>query len=274
MDPDNQPVIEETDGDDFVSVRQRVIGEFEQFEKEFRYQKPVSWTVSLLGPAVVTIFVLVVIYFTIGLAMVRNVVIHAILTFTVFGRLIILGGGESGQASSILMQPWQLFLMVTYMDFMVALFVAFHMGIIFHLPYFGKMLAEFVGDGQYLLKRNPWIRKIAFFGLVLFVIFPTSTTGSVGGSIFGRLLGLGRWTTVLAIAIGSVLGNGLMLFLSNTINQSDIRDNPWVKIVGILALACVFIFLERRYRAMKNRFIEEEKAEREAARSKAVVSED
>jgi uncharacterized membrane protein len=224
---------QDADGDDINSTRQRVMEEFETFERNFRTRMPLSWLASLLGPFVITAAILVALYFTSGIVLVNKVVAHAFLTFFVFGRLIILGGSEAQQ---VVLSPWELFLMVTYMDLMVALFVAFHMGIVFRIPFFGKIIAELVGDAQFLLKRNPWIQRVAFFGLVVFVIFPTSTTGSVGGSLFGRLLGLSRWTTVLAIGIGSVLGNGLMLLLSEKINQSQISDNLWIKITGILVI--------------------------------------
>ena len=241
---------------DVVSVHRQIVEEFESFEISFRKNWPISWLASLIGPFIVTGLVLAVLYFVGGGEVVQKIIGHAILTFFVFGRLIILGGGDENP--DVQLSPGQLFWMVNYMDLMVAIFVACHMGILFRLPFLGKILIELVGDGQFLLKKNPWILRIAYLGLVLFVIFPTSTTGSVGGSIFGRLLGMQRWTTVSAIAIGSVLGNGLMYLLSEKINQSVIRDNLWIKLIGLLVLVSIFFLLERRYRSMKKQFMLEE----------------
>ena len=248
---------------DIVSVHRQIVADYEGFEVAFRKNWPVSWLGSLIGPFIVTGLILLVLYFAGDIELVEKIVAHAFLTFFFFGRLIILGGDEN---SEVLLSPWQLFWMVNYMDLMVAVFVACHMGIIFRVPFFGKILAELVGDGQFLLKKNPWILRIAYLGLVLFVIFPTSTTGSVGGSIFGRLLGLSRWTTVSAIAIGSILGNGLMYLLSESINQSAIKDNVWIKLIGLLVIVSIFFLLERRYRTMKKRFMEEETQSKQQAK--------
>ena len=255
MDQARQSTTDNELSGDIVSVHRQIVEEFEKFEVSFRKNWPISWLASLVGPFIVTGLVLLALYFVWGGEFVQKIVAHGFLTFFVFGRLIILGGGENAEVQ---LSPGQLFWMVTYMDLMVAIFVACHMGIAFRIPFLGKILAELVGDGHFLLKKNPWILRIAYLGLVVFVVFPTSTTGSVGGSIFGRLLGLTRWTTVSAIAIGSILGNGLMYFLSEKINQSAIKDNVWLKLIGLVVLVSIFFLLERRYRSMKKRFIEEE----------------
>ena len=101
-----------------------------------------------------------------------------------------------------------------------ALFVAFHMGVVFRIPFVGPKIASMVSDGQFILRKQPWIRRAAFIGLVVFVVFPTSTTGSVGGSIFGRILGMKRWRVVTAILCGSLLGNGLMLVFSEQLSKA------------------------------------------------------
>ena len=156
-------------------------------------------------------------------------------------------------------------LMLTYMDFMVAFFFAFHMGIIFKIPMVGPKMLDLVSDGRFILSRYPKIRTRAFIGLVLFVIFPTSTTGSIGGSIFGRLLGLKRWTTLIAILIGSIIGNGLMFLFAEQINRVPwVRDSIWLKIIGAAGLVVVFILFERRYKALRKKFDKEMSAERDA----------
>ena len=162
------------------------------------------------------------------------------------------------------MSPLELFGLVTYLDFMTALFVTFHMGFLFRVPLLGPKIAMLVWDGKFVMDSQPWIRKIAFWGLVVFVIFPTSTTGSIGGSIFGRLLGLGRVTTVLGVLIGSLLGNGLMLVFSEFISLY-VKDSFELKIAGVVILVVAMFFLERRYRAAKERFLKNEGIGEDAA---------
>jgi len=98
-------------------------------------------------------------------------------------------------------------------------------------------------------------------GLVAFVMFPTSTTGSIGGSIFGRLLGLSRFTTVAGVLVGSICGNGLMYLLSKQLNNYISKDDIWLKVVGALLIVALCVALEWRYRQVKKKFLAKEGVE-------------
>jgi uncharacterized membrane protein len=151
-----------------------------------------------------------------------------------------------------------LFVMLTYLDVMVAMFVAFHMGVIFRIPWVGPRIEDIVSDGHFILRKQPWIRRAAFIGLICFVIFPTSTTGSVGGSIFGRLLGMKRWRVVTAILIGSILGNGLMLLFSQQISQYIDGDSWLLRITGVVGMIVALFLFERKFRRLKNEYMAQE----------------
>ena len=165
------------------SLRAELLDSFTQFERGFRKDYPLLWLISLIGPAVITGAILILLGLTFGWDYPYKVVFHAFLTFFVFGRFIVLLGMPDAvqQAYEVTMNSGALFALVTYMDIMVALFVTFHMGILFRLPIVGEKIAALVWDGKFLMDAQPWIRRMAFLGLVLFVIFPTSTTGSIGG---------------------------------------------------------------------------------------------
>ena len=238
------------------SLRNELLDSFTTFEKSFRQRFPVTWLLTLIGPLVITIALLVFLGVTFGWNYPQKLVSHAVLTGLVFGRFIILVGME-GQAPDnydITLQPSELFFLVSYLDFMTALFVAFHMGIIFRLPYVGEKLAMLVWDGKQFLSTHRWVRRMAFVGLVLFVVFPTSTTGSVGGSIFGRLLGMGRIQTVIGVLLGSLIGNGIMWAFAKQINHYFDPQNVWVKVVGVGILVALAVFIEVRYQKTKKKY--------------------
>jgi len=153
--------------------------------------------------------------------------------------------------------------LVTYLDFIVALFVTFHMGVLFRIPKVGPKLAMLVWDGKFFMDSQPWIKRMAFAGLVGFVIIPFSTTGSIGGSILGRLLGLSRWTTVAGVLCGSVLGNGIMYVFARQINKY-LEDNWTFRIIGLLLIVVICFLLEWRYRAVKNRYIQNQNSSENA----------
>ena len=239
------------------ALQQQLLRSFTEFELSFRRRFPIIWLITLLAPFVVSAGLIVFFGFTDSWGFSRKLVGHALMTFFVFGRLIILCGLESSADDTyrIALSPAVLFGLVTYLDFMVALFVTFHMGFLFRIPYVGPKVAMLVWDGRFILNAQPWVKRVAFLGLVIFVIFPTSTTGSIGGSIFGRLLGLSRYMTVLGILFGSIIGNAIMYIFAKQINQYINPDNVWIKPVGVLVLVGLFALVEIRYRFVKRKYM-------------------
>lgn len=235
---------------------------FDDLEKNYRHTHPFGWWMALVGPVVITAVLLGLVVVLRGPEFALSYIGAAGTAFFLLGRFIIILGQtdpdpESWGFLAYLNAP-RLFLMLTYMDVMVAMFVAFHMGIVFRIPWVGPRIEDIVSDGHFILKKQPWIRRAAFIGLVCFVIFPTSTTGSVGGSIFGRLLGMKRWRVVTAILVGSVLGNGLMLLFSSQISQYVSGDSWALRITGVVAMIVALFFFERKFRRLKNEYLAQE----------------
>jgi len=252
----NQPTANSQDSD---ALRNELVETLTQFETNFRNRFPLVWLITLLMPFVLTAAILLLLGLWFGWDTPRNVISHALLTFFLLGRFVILVGTEDANKYQILMKPSELFAMVTYMDFVVATFVTFHMGILFRVPYLGPKLSMLVWDGKFIMDSQPWIKRMAFLGLITFVIFPTSTTGSIGGSIFGRILGLSRSLTVMGVLLGSILGNALMYVFSKQINKYIGPENYWLKVSGIVLLVVVILLLEFRYRRVNQKYAAHEK---------------
>ena len=104
---------------------------------------------------------------------------------------------------------------------------------------------------------------MTFLGLLAFIAFPLAATGSVGGAIFGRLLGLSRWAIFWGSTIGAVIGNAAMLFLVVVVKDSlpdNLENSMIVKWGGVPIIILIIFFLERRYSSMKKAFEEQKKA--------------
>jgi len=238
----------ETD-DSPEEVRKQLDQMFSGHEKQFRKDRPLLWKATL-GPN--TAF---------------KLVSHALFTFFVAGRFVLLAGVEGEAAekfSKIAMSPGELFWLVTYLDFIVALFVTFHMGVLFRIPKVGPRLAMLVWDGKFFMDSAPWIKRMAFAGLVSFVIFPSSTTGSIGGSIFGRVLGLSRWATIGGVLLGSLLGNGIMYAFAKQINYL-VKDNWSIRIGGVVLLLLMGVFINWRYQKVKSKYMESQSVAEKAS---------
>jgi uncharacterized membrane protein len=228
-------------------------------EDGFRRRYPLAWGATLYGPFIVTLFLLAILWFSTSWQFTSRLVTSTVLSIVALGRFIILSGSDGplhdfeGALSS-----GQLFLLLTYIDAMTALVLAFHIGFLFKMPVVGPRIAALVMDGQFILKSHPWMRRAAMVGLVAFVTFPLAATGSVGGSIFGRLLGLSRIRTFIGILIGSFLGNGQMYFFSDLMNKWIDKEHPVFAYGGFIVILLIVLLMEGRYRRLKSQFAKEQ----------------
>jgi hypothetical protein len=118
--------------------------------------------------------------------------------------------------------------------------------------------------GREILSERPWMRKLTYLGVVLFVMFPLTGTGAVGGSLFGRLLGMRRFRILTAIALGSAVGSFAIAALADGLSRAlpeEVRTSVWFEIVGIGLVTAMVAFLW-----LRSRKIERERAERRARR--------
>ena len=223
------------------------------------------WWASLVGPLVATLVLLLAIGLFQGWNVAGSYIAAAATAFFALGRFVIIIGGETANQDQHFflkhLHATHLFWMLTWIDMMVAIFVAFHMAFLFKIPWAGSRLQDLVSDGRFILAKQPWIRRAALSGLVMFVIFPTSTTGSIGGTIFGRLLGMTRLRVLIAILIGSLLGNGIMLFGAKAIKQVLPEDRLEIKIAGVVAIILALVLFERKIKSLKKQFLAEEAAQ-------------
>lgn len=235
---------------------EQMLASFLQFEKNFYRNYFPLWLGTLIGPWILTAILFGVLYVTSDHAYWWKLVNAAFWSFVLLGRFTIVA------SSSLRLPATHLFWMVTYQDVMVALFFAFHVGYMYRLPWVGPKIAELSVDSEFILAHQPWMKRLTFLGLLAFIAFPLAATGSVGGAIFGRLLGLSRWGIFWGSALGAVIGNAGMLFLHKSIEQMfpNLQDDPIMKWGGIPILLLIILLLERRYRAMKKAYLTQKQA--------------
>jgi hypothetical protein len=241
--------------------RRRALADAEHaFGADFRRRQPVVWLVTLVGPPLATLAILAALWLSRGPEFVQRLLMTAVATFFLFGRFVILGGRVGGGSDPELAEVQrffsreELFGLVCWMDLVTAVLLVYHAGFLFRIPFFGPRMLALVDDGQFILDRHPWMRRATFVGLVAFVTMPLAATGSVGGSIFGRLLGLSRRATLTAIMLGSVIGGGITYFFADLIARiSPQRTDPVFTVLGIGLIAAVLLLLNWRYRSLKSR---------------------
>ncbi len=239
-----------------------MIASLEHFEQRFRQEKFGLWLATLIGPWLATLVYLGVYFVVAGPKHTWALIIAAALAFGAAGRFIIPlqeTMPNLGQWSQQLTST-ELFWWVSFQDIMVALFLSVHIGFMFRLPWIGHKIAELTVDSELILSKQPWMKRFTFLGLLAFIAFPLAATGSAGGAIFGRLLGLNRSAIFWGSAIGGVIGNAAMWYLSKKVNDYLPQNSPIVQWGGVAAIVLIIVFLERRYAAMKRQFLQEREA--------------
>ncbi len=182
---------------------------------------------AVILPLALSILILTLCFFFVGDEAAIELFGLSILTATVLGKFAVLRGlNESGLFDS----PYRVALLIIYLDLMIGTIAVFNIRVLYLLPKFGNKIKGLQSTGVEILERNPWMRKATFAGVVAFVMFPLSGTGAIGGSLFGRLLGMSRVVTLLGIGLGSVLGSFGMAALAAAFGT----QLAWLQSSGIL----------------------------------------
>lgn len=241
------------------------------YANDFRRNQPILWWATLIGPFLVTAAVLGAFALTRGVDFVVKLAGTGIVTFFGLGRFVILlgsdtpkselaetiaEGGEELAANASqfnFLTRMELFTLVTWMDLFAACILIFHLGFLFKIPKIGPKLALLREEGEFFMHSQPWMRRFSFIGLTLFVMIPVAATGSVGGAILGRLLGLSRGATFGALICGTLLGNGVMIVAGRAIAKIPFfnPNNPLSLVAGGVIVVGIIMLLNWRYQKMK-----------------------
>ena len=162
---------------------------------------------------------------------------YAATSLLVLGKFVIfLGLHEDAHLS-----PPALALMVWLIDLLLAFALASGLEKMERAPLLGRWLRRARTRALQVLKEYPGLERMAFFGVVAFVMLPLAATGAISGSFAARLVGLRRIPGILAIAIGSA-GTALSfmllaLFLGE--QAEELARSPLLIGGTVLALAIV-----------------------------------
>jgi len=196
---------------------------------------------ALFAPIAIAVGVPLFIGVFFGFDAVRRFIGNAALSSLILGKFVIARGISDGGYSA-----YQYALLVIYLDMLVAFFLTFNLDYAYRIPYFGRRLEALQDHGREVVAERPWVRKVTFLGVILFVMFPLTGTGAVGGSLFGRLLGLARLRILIGIFIGSLIGCLGMALLTDEIARllpDEVRNSLWFEIIGLSVLVLLVFYL-------------------------------
>lgn len=244
-------------------------GEEARYGADLKRRHPIVWWATLAGPLGATAIMLAIAGISRGIDFMINLGVSAGMVFFGLGRAVLLLGRDKAQAVAELPE-WQKFLasltteellvLILWMDALTAFIMVFHASFIYRIPKVGPAMLALQEDGHFFLSQHPWMRRFAWAGLVAFVTFPFAATGSVGGSILGRLLGLTRRATLTGVIMGSVISTLTVYAFAATIKKSPYfkSDSPVTMIGSIVLIVAIFAFINWRMGAMKKRWAAEQ----------------
>ncbi len=203
-------------------------------------------------PLLVTAAGLAVLWFVSGFGAVQRLVGYGVVSFFALGKLLILKG-----ITDRVFGPFELAALVLYMDVAAAFFLVFNLDHVYRIRGFGGRLERLQESGREMLAGHPWMGKLTFTGVALFVMFPLTGTGAIGGSLFGRLLGMRKYEILLAIFAGSAAGCfGIALLADRVaaILPEPVRESILFDAIGIgLVVLLVALLWYRSWKIEKER---------------------
>jgi len=94
---------------------------------------------------------------------------------------------------------------LVFVDAVTALFLAWNYRYLLGVAFLGDLLRWVEEHGRKTVAKRPWIRRLAFFGVMLYAALPFEGTGAIGGTIVGRTVGLDAARTWGAVVCGSII---------------------------------------------------------------------
>lgn len=145
---------------------------------------------------------------------------------------------------------YQLGLVIWAMDTFTVLLLVYLVQALYRWGSAARVLRRIQSKAAVVIEAFPRFRRYAFIGLVLFVQFPVSGTGAIGGTFVGVLLHLHRGRIIAAVCLGGLIGGMGMAFLSERFGRAieAFKDNPWVIALLIALLLAAIIAMNHAYR--------------------------
>ncbi len=159
-----------------------------------------------------------------------------VLTFFYAGKFVVL---LPALEREVPFSPYFLAGMVALMDVVTALVVGANLDLLYRTPWAGPRLADLEENGRRMLRARPWLGRLATAGVAVFVMFPLTGTGAIGGTLFGRLIGLRPAAILGGIAAGAIFGSYGMAAGADALAGllEPIRHTTWFRALGLAVVA-------------------------------------
>jgi len=159
----------------------------------------------VLGPLGVTLLAWALTWMLGGSTLANESLVAAGLFLTIVGATVILGPSVVGQDYGFgHLTTWQLVGVTAFMTVVTAFFWTYNLDLLERIPRLGPILRRSRMRMAAGLSEHPWIRRLAVFGVGFFVLLPLPGSGTLGGSLVARIVGLRRRVSFVAVSAGGL----------------------------------------------------------------------
>jgi uncharacterized membrane protein len=182
------------------------------------------------------------VYTTSGAAGLAEMASTAGVSLAITGKLVIFWGLKKDA-----LPIWSLAVMTFLIDMVFAFALASGLRGLERAPLIGRWLHSSRMRAKLVLVEYPGLKRLAFFGVVAFVLLPIAGTGAITGSIVARLLGLSRLAGIAAVALASGWSASAFALLAYFVGDQAqaILANKFL-VGGILVFAAVLAWIVYR----------------------------
>jgi len=137
--------------------------------------------------------------------------------------------------------PWEISYTIFVFDLLLALVLNSFLPQLERIPRLGPWLVRTREKAGAAYAEYPKLKRMAWWGVTLWVFLPLPASGAVTGSFASRLVGLSRMSAVGAIATGSSINGALFAAMAQMLgaNSESLLHNWPVTVASALVLILV-----------------------------------
>lgn len=147
---------------------------------------------------------------------------------------------------------WSMAALITVLDLWIGVGLNAFLPQLERLPRLGSWLSTTRRKARETFLQYPRLKRMAFWGVVLWVVLPLPASGAITGSFVTRLVGLSRFAGSAAIVLASAI-NGLVFAAMASLlgaHSEALLNNRAVTIAGSVCFAALLWFGWRRLRRL------------------------
>lgn len=100
-------------------------------------------------------------------------------------------------------------------DALSSLFIIWNFDYLKIAPFIGGIAKKTEESAIKIREKYPWIKRLEFIGVAIFVFLPIYGTGVIVGSIIGELMEMGHFKTWIAVMLGAAIRLGVLTAIMN-----------------------------------------------------------